>query len=352
MERMSLIYHFLGYTPEVQQNKLSAAQYELLSCLTKQQVDQNLQQTWTPIVGSLEHNIALFTSEGLIEEASLEEKFDSKFRVAELKTLLEKHSIPAKGKKMELIAKYLDTIPLTTAACEVADVRLYKATAEGKKHIELYLKQKEMAYKTMEASATAYLMNGDLTRAGQRIALYESQQVFMRGPGIDWSKGMPEPYLKVAAYLLAYSYDELPLFENERKEVGARLSLSALLGETYAEAGRRILDVANGEFGWAVFANVLRTDPCCGYAKACNLDDPLEIAQLYARMRMNEACTSLDLEKLSVSRLGKGIKILPANGDRCISCTRGKHQYSWSEIQDLPRLPRHWGCQCTYAAWI
>ena len=75
---MSLIYHFLGYAPEVQ-NKLSAAQYELLSCLTRQQVDQELQQTWTPIVGSIEHNIALFTSEGLIEEASLEEKFDSKF---------------------------------------------------------------------------------------------------------------------------------------------------------------------------------------------------------------------------------------------------------------------------------
>jgi hypothetical protein len=349
---MSLINHFLGYTPEVQQNKLSAAQYELLSCLTKQQVDQNLQQAWTPIVGSIEHNIALFTSEGLIEEASLEEKFESKFRVAELKALLEKHSIPAKGKKMELIAKYLDTIPLAAAATEVADVRLYRLTAEGKKHIDLHLQQKEMSRKTMEASAMAYLMNGDLTRAGQRIALFESQQIFPRSTGIDWTKGMPEPCMKMAAYLLAYSYDELPLLVNERKQVGARLALSALLGETYAEAGRRILDVANGEFGWAVFANVLRTDPCCGYARACNLDDPLEVAQLYARMRMNEACTSLDLEKLSVSRLGKGIRILPANGDRCISCTSGKHQYSWSEIQNIPRLPRHWGCQCTYTAWI
>ncbi len=349
---MSLIYHFLGYAPEVQQNKLSAAQCELLSCLTTQQVDQNLQQTWTPIVGSLEHNIALFTSEGLIEEASLEEKFESKFRVADIKALLEKHSISAKGKKTELIAKYLDSIPHAAAAAEVADVRLYRATAEGKKHIELYMKEKDMARKTMEASAVAYLMNGDLARAGQRIAQYEAQQVFISGPGIDWSKGMPEPYLKMAAYLLAYDYEELPLLEKERKEVRVRLALSALLGETYAEAGRRILDVANGEFGWAVFANVLRMNPCCGYAKSCNLDDPLEIAQLYARMRMTEACTSLDLEKLSASRIGKGIKILPANGDRCISCTMGKHQYSWSELQKLPRLPRHWGCQCTYAAWI
>ena len=349
---MSLLYQFLGYSPENQNNKFSAAQYELLLCLTKKQVDQSMSETWTPIVGSLEHNIARFTSEGLLEEASLDEKFDAKFRVADLKDLLDKHSIPAKGRKQELIARYLDTIPLTTAANDVMDVRLYHVTAAGKKIIDAYLNQKEMDRKMMEASAMAYLTNGDLTRAGQRIALYESQQVFRRGSGIDWSKGMPETYMKTAAYLLAHNYDELPLLENERKEVGARLALSVLLGETYEEAGKRLLNVANGEFGWTVFGNVLRTNPCCGYALDCNLDDPAEITKLYARARITEASTNVDLDSLSSSRLGKGIRILPANAEACVSCTRGKHQYLWSEIQSLPRLPRQWGCQCLYSAWL
>ncbi|HTY89829.1 MAG TPA: hypothetical protein VMC84_01500 [Methanocella sp.] len=350
---MSLLYQFLGYTPE-NYNRVSPAQYELLICLTRQQVDDNLLHSWTPIVGSLEHNIALFCSEGLIEEASLEEKFDSKFRVSDIKSLLDKHSISVnpKARKSEMIARYLDSIPLTAAAGEVADIRLYRATGEGKKRLEFYLAQKEMARKTMEASAMAYLMNGDLTRAGQRIALHETQQIFPRGPGIDWSKGMPEACLRMAAYILSNDYSELPMLESQRKEVGAKLALSALLGETYADAGKRILDTSNGEFGWTVFGNVLRTNSCCGYAATCNLDDPLEIAQLYARMRMSEACTNMDLEKLATTRLGKGIKILPANGNHCISCTRGKHQYSWSEIQSLPRLPRQWGCLCTYSAWI
>src|SRR5271157_5765389 len=329
MVRMSLLYQFLGYSPENQQNKLSAAQYELLMCLTKQQVDQNMSQAWTPIVGSLEQNIASFISEGLVEEASIEEKFDAKYRVADLKTLLERHSIPAKGRKNELIARYLDSIPLTTAANDVAGVRLYHATGKGKKSIDSYLNQKEMDRKMMEASAMAYLTNGDITRAGQRIALYESQQVFHRGTAIDWTKGMPESYQKIAAYLIAYNYDELPLMESQRKEVGAKLALSVLLGESHDEAGRRILEVAN-----------------------CDLDDPYEIAKLYATTRINEASTNVDLETLSAYRLGKGIRILPANNDNCVSCTRGKHQYLWSEIQNLPRLPKQWGCQCTYSAWI
>src|SRR5271157_256857 len=352
MVRMSLLYQFLGYSPENEQNKLSAAQYELLMCLTKQQVDQNMSQAWTPIVGSLEQNIASFISEGLVEEASIEEKFDAKYRVADLKTLLERHSIPAKGRKNELIARYLDSIPLTTAANDVAGVRLYHATGKGKKSIDSYLNQKEMDRKMMEASAMAYLTNGDITRAGQRIALYESQQVFHRGTAIDWTKGMPESYQKIAAYLIAYNYDELPLMESQRKEAGAKLALSVLLGESHDEAGRRILEVANGEFGWTVFGNVLRTDSCCGYAAICDLDDPYEIAKLYATTRINEASTNVDLETLSAYRLGKGIRILPANNDNCVSCTRGKHQYLWSEIQNLPRLPKQWGCQCTYSAWI
>jgi len=348
---MSILYQFLGYGKD-SQGRLNATQYELLICLAELPVDERLQNTWMPIAGPLEHNIALFISEGLIEEASLKEKLESKFRVADIKALLEKHCIPAKGKKSELIAKFLDALPYATAAKEVADVRLYRATEEGRKRIYSYLRQKEMARKAMENEALVRLMKGDVVGAGQRIALYESRQVFPRGAGIDWAKGMPETFLKIAGYLLAHDYEELPLLEAQRKEVGARLALSAMLGEPYAEAGKRILDVANGEFGWKVFGNVLRTDPCCGYAKACNLDDPLEVAQLYARMRLGEACMSLDLEKLSASRLGRGIRILPANGDRCISCTNGKQQYTWSEIKDLPRLPRHWGCQCTYAAWI
>lgn len=351
---MSLLYQMLGYSPETKQMPYSAAQCELLICLTKQQVDSQLQHAWMPLIGSIEENIARFISEGFLEEASLEEKFDCKFRVADLKTLLEKHSIsvPVKAKKSELISKYLDTLPINAASAEVADIRLYHATAAGTKQIELYLKQREMEKKVMEAGALSYLMRGDLVNAGQRIALYESQQVFPRGMGIDWSKGMPGPILKVAAYLLAYNYDELPLLESQRKEVGAKLALSILLGETYEEAGQRIIDVANGEFGWAVFGNVLRTNPCCGFASTCNLDDPHEIARLYAHTRIFEAMTNRDLETLASSRLGKGIRILPPNVDHCTSCTSGKHHYQWSEIQNMPKLPRQWGCQCTYAAWI
>ncbi len=351
---MSILYQILGRTSSENTIKLySPAQSELLLCLSKQQVDNKIEELWTPLLGSVEHQIARFLSDGLIEEASLEEKFDCKFRVADMKQLLESHSIPApvKGKKSDLIKKYLDTLPLETASIAVADVRLYHATPQGKAYIEIYDDEKDAARRSMEISAMAFLMNGQISRAGERIALYESQQIFSRGTGIDWSKGMPEPFLKTASYLLSHNYDDLPLSENQRKEVGMLMALSVLLGESYEQAGKRLLSLDNGEFTWAVFGNVLRTNPCCGFAATCDPDDPKAIAELYARTRIAEASVNRDFEALDSSRIGKGIRILPANGDNCIKCHNKRH-FLWSELHEVPKLPRQWGCQCIYAVWI
>ena len=295
---MSILYQFLGHTgSENTIKKYSPAQSELLLCLSKRQVDNRIEELWTPLLGSVEQQIARFLSDALIEEASPEEKFDCKFRVADMKQLLESHSIPvpAKGKKSELVKKYLDTLPVETASIAVADVRLYHATPKGTEYIEMYNYEKAAGYRSMEVSAMASLMNGQINRAGERIALYESQQMFPRGAGIDWSKGMPEPFLKTAGYLLEHNYDDLPLSENQRKEVGMLLALSVLLGESYEQAGKRLLSLDNGEFAWAVFGNVLRTNPCCGFATSCDPDDPKAIAELYAHTHMTEASVNRDL---------------------------------------------------------
>lgn len=327
------------------------AQNELLLCLSKRQVDSKVEDIWTPLLGSVQHQIARFLSDGYLEEASLEEKYDIKFRVAEVKQLLESHQIQAKGKKSDLIKKYVDTIPHDPASTLVADIRLYHLTKKGQSYIDAYVKQKESDRMSMETSALANLLKGDIVRAGACISLYESKQIFKRGTGIDWLKGMPVSYLQSAAYLVSYRYDELPLMASQRKSIGALLALSVLLGESYEQAGARLMRISNGEFSWAVFGNVLRTNPCCGYASTCDPDDPEAIATLYARMRISESHVYRDLEALASSHIGKGIRILPANGDHCLKCS-GKHHFLWSEIHSLPKLPKQWGCQCTYAVWI
>jgi hypothetical protein len=78
METMSVLHLLLGLNNSGKAS-FSTARCELLLCLSRQRIDLQMEQAWTPIVGPLEHNIARFVSRGFLEEAPLADKFDAKY---------------------------------------------------------------------------------------------------------------------------------------------------------------------------------------------------------------------------------------------------------------------------------
>lgn len=314
-------------------------------CLSSQRIDTDFERAWAPVVGPIEHHIARFVSRGFLSEAPLEEKFDEKFRISDLKQMLDTRDIKIKGKKGEMIAALIDAMPAEEAATLVADVRIYRPTPEGQRRISGYVLQKEKAWKEMEAGALEILARGDVRKAWSRIAKYQSSQV---QPEARWARGIPEPLLEEAAHLVRLEYDDLPLNEAQRRMAGAHLALSVLLGESFADAGKRMLRFTDGLFDWSQALMFLRPSPCGTEHEA----GAAALAELYASTRIKEAHAACELDSLKSVRLGKGIKILPAHCLDCSICNGGKYQYEWSEIEALPRLPRQIGCQCSYAAWL
>lgn len=323
----------------------TTAQCELLLCLSSQRIDMQTEQLWTPIVGPLEHNIARFVSRGFLEEAPLADKFDAKYRVADLKQLLESKDIKARGKKCEMIATLLDVMPPDGATVLVADVRLYRPTPAGRHRIESYLDYKERAKADMETEAFALVLKGDVRRAWSRIARHQTAQMF---PDPAWTRGVPEPLLVEAGHLIRFSYDDLPLDAAQRKAAGAHLAMSVLMGESLADAGKRLTSFTDGLFDWSQALAFSRPSPCGKET----LSGTESLPELYAMTRIKEAMAACELNSLKSDRLGKGIRILPVHCADCNICNGGKYQYEWSEIEALPRLPRQMGCQCSYAAWL
>lgn len=342
---MVSVLHILLGNHESGNSGSSKEQCELLLSLSRQRVDLEMEQKWTPIVGPLAQNIARFISKGLLEEASLQDKLDAKYRVADLKQMLEKKGVSCKGKKYEMIEAFVTFTPVDEAASLVADVRLYRATPAGQHRIDTHLAGKEKARLEMETEALQSLWRGDTRKAWARIAKYQADQIL---PDPKWSRPIPQPLQNEAGYLLSFAYNDLPLNEAQRKMVGAHLALSIMLGESFAESGRRLIKYTEGQFDWAQATAFHRPSPC-GKDDAC---DAATLAEMYATTRIQEALASCELEGLMSDRLGKGIKILPVYGVDCSICHSGKYTYEWSEIDKLPKLPRQMGCQCTYAAWL
>jgi hypothetical protein len=344
MDMVSILHLLLGNNNSGNAS-FTTAQCELLLSLSSQRIDLQTEQMWTPIVGPLEHNIARFVSRGFLEEASLEGKLDAKYRVSDLKQMLESKNIKMKGKKSEMIAALLGAMPADEAAALVVDVRLYRPTQAGRHRIEAYTDMKEKAKAEMESETFALLLKGDVRRAWSRIARYQMTLMF---PDPKWTRGVPEPLLVEAAHLIRFSYDDLPLDETQRKAAGAHLAMSVLMGESIADAGKRLATFTSGLFDWSQALAFSRPSPC-GKETSPGTES---LPELYAMTRIKEALAACGLNSLKSDRMGKGIMILPAHCSDCSICNGGKYQYEWSEIDALPRLPRQIGCQCTYAAWL
>jgi hypothetical protein len=344
MDMVSILHLLLGNNHSGNAS-FTTAQCELLLCLSSQRIDMQTEQMWTPLVGPLEHNIARFVSRGFLEEAPLEDKFDARYRVTDLKQMLESKDIKAKGKKGEMIAALLGAIPSDEASTLVADVRLYRPTPAGRHRIDSYLSLKEKAKTDMESETFALLLKGDIRRAWSRVARYQTAQMF---PDPLWTRGVPEPLLVEAGHLIRFSYDDLPLDAAQRKAVGTHLAMSVLMGESFAEAGKRLATFTSGLFDWSQALAFSRPSPCGKEAQS----GAESLPELYATTRIKEALVACDLNSLKSDRLGKGIRILPVHCADCSICNGGKYQYEWSEIEALPRLPRQVGCHCSYAAWL
>ncbi|MCD1295581.1 hypothetical protein CUJ83_11280 [Methanocella sp. CWC-04] len=314
-------------------------------------IDRDMERTWTPIVGNFEASIANMISMGLLEDAPLEDKLDKKYRVSDLKELLEGRDIKAKGKKSELISAAIENTDQQSISDMVADVRLYVASESGKKFIETYKTDKEKEYSSMERDALGYLSKGDARRAAQRISQYRALQNY---PGSQWLNrpyNVPETYIKAASSLIKYSYDDLPLNESHRKDIGMQLALSIMLGETVKESASRLLSESYDVFSWGPLVDHLKETSYCKCSGLENIKKE-EVVELYTEKQILQAFAENDLECLSATHIGKGIRILPARGNSCISCYSGKNEYQWSEIDKIPKMPRHLGCHCKYVAWI
>jgi hypothetical protein len=314
------------------------------------------EEKWGSLVGSVDGSIAELRRDGIVIEAPIGDKLALKLTVADITARLKARGVkPPRGKKQVLIAALLASMSEAESAALVADIKWFQPTDRAKAELERYHVEQNGERAAMETEALGLLAGYDVEGAGRVVAVFESRQVFPREveTGWSWHGGMPPHIVEAASAWLMRSYEDL--LQEQQSAVAANLALAKLLDETLDETARRLAAATKNAFSCPAMESYMRSAPEGGLACSLDLDFAEHRAYLYVHTREWEISSSVDLERLSADRDSiDGIEILPGGNEyeECPTCQRGAHQFPWSRISRLPKLPRHWGCRCCYVEYV
>ncbi|HNW79887.1 MAG TPA: SAP domain-containing protein [Methanoregulaceae archaeon] len=132
-----------------------------------------------------EEAIETLLEEGLLREASLQEKIDCQFYLNELKSMLKEKKLPTSGKKALLIERLI-TADESGMKSLVGGESILICSEKGRLIAEEYLEREHTFRQNTEQIVLNYLLNGNYPEAIGAVISFEAKQVFQRGMGIDW----------------------------------------------------------------------------------------------------------------------------------------------------------------------
>lgn len=332
--------------PPAVSDDLSALQIELLSRLGRDPVS-SFQGPWAGL--NVRAELERYQRLGHLQEASIARKVDARFRLTELKPLLKGRGLKQAGKKAELIERLLAHVDPAEARALVHGLDLFELTHSGEALVVDLRARQEKALREAEGGIRAALARRDVREAGRVLARYEAGRPFQRGLGMNWADGVPDGMLAKTTALLDDPLEDLDVPDELKPRIRVELATSDLMGERPEEWGRRVLAVTGGSLPSASLDAFLR-DPCGGFASSFEPDDVEGRAELWAHTHIFRASARSQLAEYRRTRAADGVSIL--GGEECDVCSKGPRNFPWNRADDIPLLPRHYGCRCLYVAWF
>jgi hypothetical protein len=134
--------------------------------------------------------IKRYLRHGFLQEASLTERLDFKYRPVELRSLLKERGLASAGPKPQLIEALVKADPAGMRAA-VRSLRLLRCTELGRTAAEQFLTRKRESRASAENEVLTALLQGRLREATQRIAAFEARQALPRTVGGAWERYNP-----------------------------------------------------------------------------------------------------------------------------------------------------------------
>lgn len=164
---------------------------------------------------------------GILTEACLEEKLAGSHRVSDLKTLLQAKKQPTDGKKQDLVARVMSTLPSRKLKRLTRDVHFYRTTELGKRvlieveahQIETYKQEREKL---------------------QRQSLANNYELGITHVKIHVAPNSCDSCQDLCDRILSIEQASIPANPNCTHEIGCRCSYFAVLNEFCPQCGYEV----------------------------------------------------------------------------------------------------------------
>ena len=319
---------------------------ELLVEFTKKPVDRIRPDYWEPYL-DLQVCLQEMIVGGYLVEAPVAVKLDKAYRLTDIKAWLKERGMKTTGKKATLISSLVEAAPAQMAAIAV-DIQQYVPTAFGQRTIKAWVQSKEDSVGKTKILALAFLRHGDIDDAARGLYAYSRAFQFPHKRYDMYKKGVSDRQKTSTSYLLKQRYADLEIPESSNGEIAVRLALLSL-GFGKAEL---LLEVTGSTFSCPSMVDFIISDACPRLKDQYNVSKISDMLSVYVHTKLNEANGEAELAELQrESDVVKGVEILPVRGDNCKICSRGNKKHLFSDLGQMPRIPRHWGCRCCYLSW-
>ena len=327
-----------------------AARMALLSKLSRSIVDEGVRTYWNGVVGSVDEAVQLMLGDGTLVPASASEKLSKLHTVPQLKDMLRAAGGKPSGKKADIINALVAATPSTEHDRLVGEVEYYTVTAAGKEAMETFYAEMGTARTRVEEESYNLILAGDTKEAHATwlrfLRDYDAEETSRLNALPPELVGVPSG----ATYMLDDSlYGDLNHSAEEKRAIRAGMVFASMIGGSMRGAELAFRHTA-GEFRCPSLEEFLRSPQCESFAASYDADDPMSRFDLYHHTKSMAALQADNLKQLLADAGAEGVEILPVEG--CSLCNKGKLVYRRSELSKMPRLPRHWGCRCTYLPFL
>ena len=243
-------------------------------------------------------------------------------KVSDLKSMLKERSLPVSGRKRDLIERLIQSDPEKMKKA-TRGLKVLQCSQQGRAIAEHYLAREKEKRALLEQQVLNLLRQRRFREASLFVASFESEQVFPRGLGIDWSNYDPAHDVKV-----------LNIIFNSKPHILAPLN-NEYLDRLRIAAGMMYLWGTNRIKGW------LPPD----FKTTLSMDN-----DAIARMIVFHATHQVQMDQYRKTGVKK-IKIITANDTYvCEACRKlASKEYKLNKVPELPyeKCTSEMGCRCT-----